>query len=288
MSDTGNPVPGSESTPDATDWRAGLPDDLRAEKSLEAIKGRDWAEAGPALAKSYVHAQKMIGGSIRLPGPDAKPEERDALIGKLREHGVVPAPPAKPEEYQITVRVPEGVPVDNTALDGFRAHAHKHGLTQEQAQAMVDFYTQRIDAVRGQIAPAYEQTVEQLRKEWGGAYDRNVALAQRALREMEGGDELIQTLDATGLGNHPALVKFFAKLGAEMAEDGLIDTKSAGINTPADARAKIASIRNDRDHPFNKPGVPGHDEAKEEMRRLYDEAYGVTPWSPTDSTVLAR
>jgi len=69
------------STPDATTsgngWIASLPTELQSEKSLQSFKDL------PALAKSYVEAQKMIGGSIRLPKPDAPPEEREKVIGDI-------------------------------------------------------------------------------------------------------------------------------------------------------------------------------------------------------------
>ena len=38
-----------------TDWRSTLPDDIKADESLKHIQDV------PSLAKSYIHAQKMVG-----------------------------------------------------------------------------------------------------------------------------------------------------------------------------------------------------------------------------------
>ena len=46
-----------------TDWKASLSDEIRADKSLENIKDIE------SLAKSYVHAQKLVGAE-KIPVPN--------------------------------------------------------------------------------------------------------------------------------------------------------------------------------------------------------------------------
>jgi hypothetical protein len=41
-----------------------------------------------------------------------------------------------------------------------------------------------------------------------------------------GGDELKQVLNESGLGNHPALFKAFAKIGKAMSEDTFVKSKA--------------------------------------------------------------
>src|SRR2546426_8039777 len=71
-SDKGNQVP---------DWRAGsgiaADDPIWKEKSLETVKDV------PSLVKGFVEAQKMIGGSIRLPNDKMKPEEAEKAWGDI-------------------------------------------------------------------------------------------------------------------------------------------------------------------------------------------------------------
>ena len=45
------------------DWKQSIPEDIRADKSLESIK-----DVG-SLAKSYIHAQKLVG-SDKIPIPN--------------------------------------------------------------------------------------------------------------------------------------------------------------------------------------------------------------------------
>ena len=59
-------------------WKDTLPDDLKAEKALESIQDI------PGLAKSYIHAQKMIGSDkIPVPNKYATDEDWQAVYNKL-------------------------------------------------------------------------------------------------------------------------------------------------------------------------------------------------------------
>src|SRR5438093_625268 len=86
------PAPTAPPAAPVTDWRSALTGEfapLATDKSLEVIKGKDWSEAGPLLAKGYVSAQKMIGGSVQIPGPQATPEQIKAFRAKIGVPGDV-------------------------------------------------------------------------------------------------------------------------------------------------------------------------------------------------------
>ena len=51
-------------------WKDSLPEELKAEKALESIQDI------PGLAKSYIHAQKMIG-SDKIPVPNKFATDED-------------------------------------------------------------------------------------------------------------------------------------------------------------------------------------------------------------------
>ena len=60
------------------DWRESLPEDLKSDPSLLTVKDV------PGLAKSYIHAQKMIGADkLAIPGKNASEEEWSAVYEKL-------------------------------------------------------------------------------------------------------------------------------------------------------------------------------------------------------------
>lgn len=142
--------------------------------------------------------------------------------------------PAAPEKYEFVA--PEGQELDANALSVFEPIAKELGLTQEQAQKLVDIYPQiqqqQAEAWSKQIAEWGEQVKAD--KEIGGdKFNASVGLAQRALDQF-GNPELREYLNASGLGNHPALVRFCAKVGKSMAEDSFVVPNQGGQRSAAD------------------------------------------------------
>lgn len=142
--------------------------------------------------------------------------------------------PAAPEKYEFAA--PEGQALDANALAVFEPIAKELGLTQEQAQKLVDIYPQiqqqQAEAWSKQIAEWGEQVKAD--KEIGGdKFNASVGLAQRALDQF-GNPELREYLNASGLGNHPALVRFCAKVGKSMAEDSFVMPNQGGQRSAAD------------------------------------------------------
>src|SRR3990172_5233326 len=90
------PAPEPAPAPAPTDWRAALPDDLKADKRLEQFKGTDWAEAGPPRARAYAETKKMVGGSLKAPKKHATPEEQPAFYTALGR-------PETPDKYDTKI-----------------------------------------------------------------------------------------------------------------------------------------------------------------------------------------
>ncbi|KFB89620.1 peptidase [Serratia grimesii] len=142
--------------------------------------------------------------------------------------------PAAPEKYEFAA--PEGQELDANALSVFEPIAKELGLTQAQAQKLVDIYPQiqqqQAEAWSKQIAEWGEQVKAD--KEIGGdKFNASVGAAQRALDQF-GNPELREYLNASGLGNHPALVRFCAKVGKSMAEDSFVVPNQGGQRSAAD------------------------------------------------------
>lgn len=131
-----------------------------------------------------------------------------------------------PEKYEF--QAAEGVELDTEALKDFEPVARDLNLTNEQAQKLVDAYPKILAGVQQRQAGAWQATTEQWAadvkadKEIGGdKLTGNLSVAQRALDQF-GGPELKEYLNTTGLGNHPALVKAFIKVGKAMSEDKVV------------------------------------------------------------------
>lgn len=224
------------------DWRTTLPEDIRGEESIKNFK--DVAD----LTKGFIETKKLVGNATKIPKADAKPEEWDTFYSKLGR-------PESPDKYDF--KMPDGTKVDEALIKEFRTAAHTSGLQPRQAQGLLDWFNK----TQGDRMTAYSKTMEdgvgKLKTEWGGKFDEKLSVASRAVKEM-GGDELISLLEETGLGNHPTLVKFFAKLGESTMESQLIvgDGGSNGQETKDEILRKIEEIEKDTKHPYNDSRAP--------------------------------
>jgi hypothetical protein len=226
------------------------------------------------LQKSYVHAQRMIGkDKITIPQEGADPSEWDGFYERLGRPG--------DGNYKLdpTGLMPADLPFDPQVLDRFKKVFHAAGLNQKQAEGVFKNYLQYV----GEVHSSNQQGVEAQRQEWvntvkkefGRAFDERVDLAVRAV-ETFGGNELVQWLDQTGMGDHPMFVKMFAKIGQQMQEALASPNQSRGWTmTPDTARQEIA--RAQRDTEFMKaymtPAATGHAEAVKKMQDLFSFAY---------------
>jgi len=139
--------------------------------------------------------------------------------------------------------LPDGVEIDASALEAARPIFQELGLDQAGAQKLVDFYATKLGEVAGTIAAQAEAlTTEwqgQIKQDWGAQYDANLAVAAKAVQL--GGPELRDALNETGAGNHPAVIKFFHKIGMTISEDKM-DGNTTTTPAAKDARAVIGSL----------------------------------------------
>lgn len=164
----------------------------------------------------------------------AEKEAKEKADKEAAEKAEKEKKPAAPEKYEFSA--PEGQELDANALAVFEPIAKELGLSQDQAQKLVDIYPQ----IQQQQAEAWSKQVadwgEQVKadKEIGGdKFNASVGAAQRALDQF-GNTELREYLNASGLGNHPALVRFCAKVGKAMAEDSFVVPGQGGQRSAAD------------------------------------------------------
>ncbi|EOJ5644274.1 peptidase [Escherichia coli] len=165
------------------------------------------------------------------PADGDKPADKPAEEKDQKQEGA-------PEKYEFTAG--EGVELDTEALKDFEPVARELNLTNEQAQKLVDAYPKILAGVQQRQADAWQKQTEgwaetvKADKEIGGdKLTANLSAAQRALDQF-GSPELKEYLNATGLGNHPDLVKTFVKIGKAMSEDGMVDGSNQGQRSAAE------------------------------------------------------
>jgi len=241
-----------------TDWKASLSDEIRADKSLENIKDVE------GLAKSYVHAQKLVGADkIPVPNKFATEKDWDAVYQKL----------GRPEDASgYKYDLPEDQTIDETALKNFSDQAHKLGLLPGQANGMVKFYNemqaaslQEQDSV---AIAARENSSKELKQEWGQAYDQKISQANN-LAKTVGIGELFDTnlADGTKLGDNPVMIKAFAELAAKMGEDSITQSSGPIYQTPAQIEKEIGNLTQAGSAYWDKTH-PNHNIAVEEVKAL--------------------
>jgi hypothetical protein len=184
--------------------------------------------------------------------------------------------PALPAGYAITrPDMPEGMAWDEAFEQAALPVAHKLGLTPAQLQGLAEFYARHqseagFGALR-QRASDENAAREALRAEWGAHFDTKVAQAARAARYF-GGEALVSMLDETGLGNHPELVRAFARAGALLGEDALrTDGRQAGFIPPDEALKKARALM--ARPAYARSSHPEHGTIVDEVRQLFEQAY---------------
>lgn len=256
-------TPGGGGTPPADTPQTPAPQAGPESWSKDPVLGR--FKTVDALAGSYKELHKMSSGMIRVPPEDAKPEEVREIMGKL---GL----PKEAKEYNAVLPVlPEGVDYPDGFLDELREEAHALGLTKRQFSQYVQGEAQAwLEGTKGAVKQVREWNNE-IKEEWGGAHERNLAIAKRALSHIDKDGKLAAILNETGLGNHPVLQRAFFDMGLRLQEDGLIVGEFKGIHDPAQAKSKIAELRKEK--AYLDGSHPDHNRLVAEVENLYKLAY---------------
>jgi len=139
--------------------------------------------------------------------------------------------PQVPEAYDL--QMPEGVELDKAAADEFTTIAKELKLDQAAAQKLADIAAKQAQRQVDAHTALVESWVEQVKtdKDIGGdKLDENLSIARKAL-DTFGTPELRDVLNASGLGNHPAVIKAFVKAGKAISEDKFVAGAAKGNDT---------------------------------------------------------
>lgn len=268
-----NPDPAGGNGGGAPEWLGALPETMRGDESLKTIPDV------PTLAKNYVEARKFIGSKrLEAPQPNWTPDKWAAFNKEIG----VPEGPDKYEMPQVTLA--EGLKLDDGRMKTAKEMFHKLGLRGEQAKGVLEYYMNDLNAVHqaSAAARAKEQSDGEaaLKAKWGASYDKNVAAAKTALSKLAT-PEFLEHLDKSGLGNHPAMVEMWVKVGENLKEDSAGGRGAGSLDAQDAERAKTEIARLRTDEAFQKAYRdavhPGHKEAVERLYKLNQQAHGTQP-----------
>lgn len=221
------------------------------------------------MAKTLIHAQRMIGADkIALPGKSATDDEWRAIYQKL-------GAPDDPQKYEFSA---ETKVLDESAIGEFRNAAFEAGLNNRQADTVAKFMDTTLQTAQAKFEQQAEELryggEQELRKEWGQAFDQRVELAYKAAVDTLGDANLLDEIklaDGRMLGDHPAIVRMFAKIAEQIGEDNLIGDTTEMVMTPNEASQRISEMTR-RDSPYWDKMHPEHDKYVQEVLRLREYA----------------
>ena len=242
------------------DWRESLPEDLKSDPSLLTVKDV------PGLAKSYIHAQKMIGADkIALPGKNASEEEWSAVYEKLGK-------PAEAKTYEDDFG---DLPIPEENINDFKEAAHKLGLNQIQFKGLTSWYKDnlktQVDNMNVDADTKRAESEAELRKEFGKTYDAKLKSSQRVFQTYGDTKFLdVELKDGTKLGNHPTSIKLMSNIADTISEDKIATgEKGSEFFTPAEAKRKIAELTVPGTAYWNRKD-PGHEDAVKEVADMQE------------------
>ena len=244
----------------AKSWKEAIPEELRNDPNISKFTELE------ALAKSYVNATRMIGqDKVAVPNNNSTDDQWNEVYDKLGR-------PESPDKYQLDIKS-EAVPLDEGAIKSFAENAHQLGLNNKQAQGILEFYKNSMEGSAQQnqvdMETAQANAEQELRKEWGRAYEDNIKKAGAVAKaNMDANILDMQLKDGTRLGDHPAVIKGFANIANLMSEDKLVSTESENVSQGIDYDAEISKIVNDRDGPYWNKAHPDHDKMVQKVFNL--------------------
>ena len=244
----------------AKSWKEAISEEFRNDPNISKFTELD------ALAKSYINATRMIGqDKVAVPNENSTDDQWNEVYAKLGR-------PESADKYKLDINS-EVAPIDEGAIKTFAETSHKLGLNNKQAQGILEYYKSMMEGSAQQskvdTETAQAQAEQQLRQEWGKTFDENVKKAGSIAKANLGVDVLdMQLKDGTRLGDHPEVIKGFAKIADMMSEDKIVSTESENVDQGRDLEQEISRIMNDRSGPYWNKGHPEHDKIVQQVYTL--------------------
>jgi len=258
---TDTPVsPTTEQPVAAKSWKEAISQEFRNDPNIEKFTEID------ALAKSYINATQMIGkDKVAVPNKNSTEEQWNEVFDKLGR-------PASADKYTLDVKS-DIVPLNEGDVKQFAENAHKLGLSNKQAQGVLEFYKNNMESNAHQSKVDTEtsqaQAEQQLRKEWGRDFEANVKRAG-ALAKANLNTEILDLELKNGMrvGDHPEMIKGFAKIASLLTEDKIMSPEDENASKTSDIESEISSIMDNKDGPYWNKQHPDHDKMVQQVYTL--------------------
>jgi hypothetical protein len=257
------------------------PEELRTEFGQVLADVKDI----PGLLKTTVNAQRMLGGSIRIPSEDAPEDVKAKFYEKLagvpgvaitsdesslrKSLGV----PENPGDYKVDLSsLPEEISIDQAEMDARLKHWHELGLSQAQVEREVQAWV--ADEQRG-LEDWKNQNIEAekaLKAKYGAAYEEKMDRVNYVTNHVLSKED-VEYLRNTGALTKPGIVDMLATLGDQLQDNGTIEAarRSRQAYTPDEAKERIADLESSA--AYLDPYHPDHANLVQKRQKLYEMAY---------------
>lgn len=275
----------TDQTTEQQDWRASLPDELKASATLADVKSVE------SLAKQFVDQAKHLGSSLRVPSENASAEDLATFHAKLMEKApnLMFKPdtsdeeqmqllyeqlgrPKEPTEYELTTDL-KGYTPPEEQVEFMRDLAHKAGLNKKQYEQVVGALLARDSDATSHAKDKLNESRTNLMKEWGMAFEQRAQQATDMLKKTGAPESLIQAAENGSLGAETMkwAYELVTSIGSETLETHGQNGDSGRI-TPSEAKHQISEIMRNKDHDFWNSRSPNHSKAQKDMIELHRAA----------------
>lgn len=281
-----NPDPTPPAPPPAPDakWYSGFDPDIQNYISSRGLADKDERAALLETIKAHQEAQSFIGVPkeqlLKLPKPDAPPEEWDAVYEKLGYS-------KNADDYKLEgLKRADGSDVDDGFKDFVRQQAAELKLsptaTAKLAESLLKHNESATQAQTAAQQADATKALEQLRQSWGANYEANKVIADNAYAAMMKAagftqEQMTAAIQKIGesVGRAEAMQMLLA-VGQKMGEDQFIGGGGPGGNlgprNAEQAKARIEELK--KDSTFTQRWLQGGAAEVKEMNDLHTLAFG--------------
>lgn len=241
-------------------------------KGFVQTKGFDSPEM---VIESYKGLEKLMGVPkdrlMTLPEDRSKPEavkEMEAIFSKLGK-------PESADKYDFGEMPKDSPTASKEFIDWAKNAFHKANLTSDQAKSVIaEWNQQQTQAFKAQTeaeGKAAETNFNDLKANWGNAYDQKLSIAKSGAKEFGLTPDQIDGIQKN-IG-YQKTMELFHNIGSKIGEATFQNGQSMGFQamSPDSARNAIAALK--QDSSFMNKYANGDAEAKAKMNRLMADAH---------------
>lgn len=259
---TATPAGVSTASPvESFSWKSQLAPDFANSPTMQ--KFADDKSGFNEAVKSHLSLEQMLGHE-KVPVPKGDfAQDKEGWDRFAKAMGV----PDKAEAYGLPdAEIPPEMQGLNFNKQEFAQIAHSLKLTPGQTKELWNAYTGKTKEQYGQhlkgMKEKMTQVVNQMRSEWGDAYESNVELGQMVINKFSSGTEMNDWI-TSNLASNPMGIKFLAQIGNQFAENKVGDFGIKRFSlAPDQAKDEWDKIRSDMNHPYNNDKAPAAEREK--------------------------